>query len=385
MKDPVTPADQVTGIYSKFFVNGRSDWNSELLSWDEWCIYIRFLYDNILWKFRYNFTTRKTQMNDFRAELGGNEILGFFNKIGDTLGNWVQAEKESGLIMEPRFNTYVYPFIQDSSEQEKIGLISNIASLTESKFKVNGSDDMVPCMTIYEMFHFIYLMGMSNVGLKYIRDQDKGDSERYANTFRLVYDLNVTLFKLNFEEWKKGVLFFKDVYASLVGQKSDEFLTLADFGNDEEKMILGLNNMFMSFIMMKPQVDLATYTIWSPYMQTFTIKALEEGLYMGVKSYIKSELLPEEASNEILVRAAEEGVKKLVDLSVDSIKQKVDLAKLTENEQQKNTNSTNQSLVQTGVNSIFADHICFYYVKMNMMFRNHLEVLEKMGRLRLLI
>lgn len=392
-------------ILTKFLHNGRELWSSSLLTSKEWCLYIRFLYDHILRRKRYSYQNRFNQITDFMNSKKDKVSEGFLN-FGVSLLDGIQIISHESFIYEPLFQKFVYPFIQNAEEQAKLELPQNLLLLLESKFEmsefsVNDQEKRTecgPCLDMYEMLHFLFLMGYSNIGLKYFRDNSLNPGQRTGNTTSLVSTLINSLLENSGtkESFLTSMDFFLEVLADGFQMKSDEMyqnLNLFLGKNDEEKRVnrqLAIVNLFIYYSQMQEQLVIASQLNGNPDLEQFFIKGGIMLCTYGVKEYLIGDVAVVVSDNEAVNEVATMAATKVVGKGIDSALEAINLPEIVASNEQKIHGSSKGNILENLIGGIAGQVLPSFYIQIDIAFLNAIKKNQDLisvtfSRIRLLI
>ena len=378
-----TPIPQITGIITKLIINGRSNWEPSLLSSKEWCLYLRFLYDNILRRKRYSYDNRYVQINDFfnaKKDIFVNGMLNF----GVVILDGIQVSSNNPIIYEPLFQKFVYPFIQNPEEQEKIELQKNILEMLQPNFKMNefSTDSSLirtecgPCLDMYEMIHFLFLLGYSNVGLKYFRDNQNPPGQRTENTTYLVSSLINTLStdENSQNSFLRSMNLFTYVLKNAFGMQDNElYLDLSIFSgsNDEEKYLSrgrAMSQMLIYYTKMQEHFVLVSALEGNPDLEQFFIKGGVMLCTYGIKQYLLGDLVLNISDNDAVNEVASLVVTQVAGETVSSTINAIDIPNLVASENQKVHGSSEANIFENLFSAFGAQFLPEFYIKIDQEF-----------------
>jgi hypothetical protein len=377
-----TPTPFIEHILSKF-LSGKEHWTKDLLNKNEWCLYIRFLYDNILRRSRFSYVNRLEQITTFftaKQNKAHSDVLNF----GVSLLNLTQYVSKDSLIYEPTFQKFVYPFIQDEGEQSKIELLENVIMLLEPTYTMNDfvvSDkdkrtEPGPCLDMLEMVHFMFLMGYSNVGLKYFRDKDQPFGSHTSNTTRMVNSMVQTLGKnpKSRDSFIEGLNLFTEVLGKAFHMKDDQYymnLNLFSGKNDEEKKLSRaqvMSNLLIYYAQMQENFNLISNKLGNPHLEQFFIKGGVMLCTYGIKEYligdIGVEISDNEAVNEMASTILTETAKGSASQAVDYI----NVPKLVATQNQTLSHASDVNIFQNFLVAVAGEQLCPFYIEIDLNF-----------------
>jgi hypothetical protein len=388
-----TPIPQVEGIISKLLYNGRANWSPDLLNQKEWCLYIRFVYDNVLYRSRFSYKNRLEQITTFFTAQQNKAHSDFLN-FGVSLLNITQYVSKDSLIYEPLFQKFVYPFIQNQTEQDKINLLENILLLLEPKYKMNefaAADEFKrtedgPCLDMLEMVHFLFLMGYSNVGLKYFRDQDLPFGSHTLNTTRMVQQLINQLASddKSRESFIIGLEFFVQVLGKSFNLKNDEsYMNINLFsGETEQEKIISrsgvMSNLLVYYAKMQEDFNIMANNTGNPHLEQFFIKGGVMLCTFGIKEYLIGDVdlvvSDDEAVNEVASYVATEAAKGSVSQVVDYI----NVPKLVASKNQELSHASDVNIFQNFLVAVAGETLCPFYIEID---KNFISLIQEVNEI----
>ena len=375
-----TPIPQIEHILLKFLHNHRELWTPTILNRDEWCLYIRFLYDNILRRQRFSYAHRYNQIFDF-INSKKSKINEDFLNFGVFLLDGIQTMSNNAIIYEPLFQKFVYPFIQDQEERDKIELIKNIVLLLEpiynlSEFSAENQEKRTecgPCLDMYEMLHFMFLMGYSNIGLKYFRDNDLEPGKRTGNTTLMVQNILENLFK---NEKSQSVFldsmdFFLLVLGNGLNMKSDEMYQNINFfaGEDEQEKKQNrqkaLMYLFLYYSQMQEQLVITFQLQGNPDLEQFFIKGGIMLCTYGIKEYLIGDIAVTVSSNEVVNEVASMVATQAAGKGVSNCIEAINIPEIVATKNQKVQGSSKGNILENLIGGIAKEVLPSIYIEID--------------------
>lgn len=378
-----TPISQVEGILKLFLSDGRANWANDLLSANQWCVYFRFLYDHVLSRSRFSFDARLDQVKVFMTA-HENQVHSDFLSFGVSLLNLTQSVSTNSLIYEPTFQKFVYPFIQNEEEQNKISLLDNLIAMLEPKFKMNEfalseefeRSEEGPCLDMLEMIHFIFLMGYSNVGLKYSRDKDLPYGERTGNTARMVSHLVSTLFSnsKSQDSFIQGIEYFTLVLKAAFDMQENEFylnLNLFAGDTDEEKQknrAIMLSNLLVYYAKMQENFNMIANKLGNPHLEQFFVKGGVMLCTYGIKQYVIGDIAVAVSDDETVQQVANYMITEAAHGTVGKAIDYINIPKLVATKEQQLSKASEVNILQNLIVAVSGETLCSIYIQIDVEF-----------------